>query len=422
MPDDRRFGIVWMTEEAAAAAFGLQGAFNDVALKLTRGASEAAVIAAVDTLLAPYGGTGAYGREDQVSHRFLDDELRQLRAMSWVMPPVFFLVAAFLVNLVLARLIALERSQIGLLKAIGYSDLAVAGHYLKLAAAIGVRRHRHRLGVRLVGWPGHDPALRGVLSLSLSRLRRKPRHVRGLGAGSTPRGAVRRTVRSAGGTAADAGGRDGAAAAGAFPSACDRWPRRRPRPAHHTPHDPAQPHPLAGSGRLHALRRRRLGRDPGRLALHFRRCGVPDRREPVPGQPPARDPNPHRGANRGGRERGGGDAGSDASRGRAGGPGHATQWPSRAPCHPRGADAGDRARPAARCRGPAGGDARARPADVRQARTSARRRPRRDPGGRVHERRPRDPPRAAGRHRAPPLRRGRLHGRRRPRGAAAHRA
>jgi putative ABC transport system permease protein len=145
MPDDRRFGIVWMTEEAAAAAFGLQGAFNDVALKLTRGASEAAVIAAVDTLLAPYGGTGAYGREDQVSHRFLDDELRQLRAMSWVMPPVFFLVAAFLVNLVLARLIALERSQIGLLKAIGYSDLAVAGHYLRLGAAIGV------LGIA-IGW------------------------------------------------------------------------------------------------------------------------------------------------------------------------------------------------------------------------------------------------------------------------------
>ena len=122
MPDDRRFGVVWMTRDAAAAAFGRQGAFNDLALGLARGASEETVIVAVDALLAPYGGTGAYGRGDQVSHRFLDDELSQLRAMSRVMPPVFFLVAAFLVNLVLARLIALERSQIGLLKAIGYSE------------------------------------------------------------------------------------------------------------------------------------------------------------------------------------------------------------------------------------------------------------------------------------------------------------
>ena len=145
MPDDRRFGMVWMTEEAAAGAFGLQGAFNDVALELTRCVAEARSIAAVDTLLAPYGGTGAYGREDQVSHRFLDDELSQLRAMSWVMPPVFFLVAAFLVNLVLARLIALERSQIGLLKAVGYSERRGGRHYLKLAAAIGV------LGIA-IGW------------------------------------------------------------------------------------------------------------------------------------------------------------------------------------------------------------------------------------------------------------------------------
>ncbi|MCA8878354.1 MAG: ABC transporter permease [Rhodobacteraceae bacterium] len=145
MPDDRRFGVIWMGHDAAAAAFGEQGAFNDLALGLVRGASEDAVIARLDDLLAPYGGTGAYGRDQQISHRFLDDELRGLRAMAWVMPPVFFLVAAFLVNLVLARMIALERSQIGLLKAIGYSGAAVARHYLKLAAAIGA------IGIA-IGW------------------------------------------------------------------------------------------------------------------------------------------------------------------------------------------------------------------------------------------------------------------------------
>ena len=79
---------------------------------------------------------GAYGRKDQTSHAFLDAELKQLEAMSRILPPIFLIVAAFLVNMTLARLITLEREQIGLLKALGYSGLAVAGHYLQFMAAI----------------------------------------------------------------------------------------------------------------------------------------------------------------------------------------------------------------------------------------------------------------------------------------------
>jgi putative ABC transport system permease protein len=145
MPDDRRFGVLWISHDTAAGAFDLRGAFNDVALKLARGTAEAPVLAAVDALLAPYGGTGAYGRDQQVSHAFLDNELVQLRVTSYILPPVFFVISAFLVNMVLARLIALERARIGLFKALGYSDAAVAWHYLKLALAIGAT------GV-LVGW------------------------------------------------------------------------------------------------------------------------------------------------------------------------------------------------------------------------------------------------------------------------------
>jgi putative ABC transport system permease protein len=145
VPDNLRFGVIWMSRDSAAAAFDLDGAFNDLALRLTRGASEPAVIDAVDRLLAPYGGTGAHGRDRQVSHAFLDGELEQLRAMATVLPPVFFVIAAFLVNMVLARLIALERGQIGLFKALGYTDAEVGWHYFKLAALIGV------VGV-VIGW------------------------------------------------------------------------------------------------------------------------------------------------------------------------------------------------------------------------------------------------------------------------------
>ncbi|MFB6276005.1 MAG: hypothetical protein ABEI32_07655 [Halothece sp.] len=73
-PDDRRFGILWLNETALAKAFDLDGAFNSVALTLMPGANETAVITQLDNLLDPYGGLGAYGRSDQVSHRIISDE------------------------------------------------------------------------------------------------------------------------------------------------------------------------------------------------------------------------------------------------------------------------------------------------------------------------------------------------------------
>jgi ABC-type nitrate/sulfonate/bicarbonate transport system permease component len=138
MPDNRRFGILWMPTAAAAAAFDMEGAFNKLALRLAAGADTPAVIAAVDRLLDPYGGLGAHGRDLQVSNSFIDAELQQLQSTAWVLPPVFFLVAAFLVNMVIGRIVELERAEIGLLKALGYRDRAVLGHYLLLAGLIAL--------------------------------------------------------------------------------------------------------------------------------------------------------------------------------------------------------------------------------------------------------------------------------------------
>lgn len=138
VPDDKRFGVLWMPHEAAAGAFDLDGAFNDVSLKLRRDARPAEVMERVDTLLEPFGGTDAYARKDQQSHAFLDSELTQLEAMAYVIPPIFLAVAAFLLNMTLARIIALEREQIGLLKALGYKRVTIALHYTKFAGLIAI--------------------------------------------------------------------------------------------------------------------------------------------------------------------------------------------------------------------------------------------------------------------------------------------
>ncbi|MDD9731276.1 ABC transporter permease [Mameliella sp. AT18] len=153
-PDDENFGILWMGERAAAGAMDLSGAFNDVTLTLARGADDRAVIAALDRILAPYGGTGAYGRDRQPSNVFIEGELKQLGTMAAVLPPIFLLVSAVLVNMVLGRLVALDRGQIGLFKALGYRTHAISAHYGKMTVGIGI------VGVLLgwaVGWwLGHE--------------------------------------------------------------------------------------------------------------------------------------------------------------------------------------------------------------------------------------------------------------------------
>ncbi len=138
MPDDRRFGVIWMGEKALAGAYNLDGAFSSISVKLLRNASEREVIKRLDALLDRYGGRAAYGRKDQTSHAWIDHELDMLNNISRTLTPIFLLVSAFLVNLTLSRLVALEREQIGLLKALGYRNSAIVFHYIKFVIVIVV--------------------------------------------------------------------------------------------------------------------------------------------------------------------------------------------------------------------------------------------------------------------------------------------
>jgi len=147
IPDNRRYGILWMSRAALEAAFDMKAAFNDVVASVDPGTDTAAVMDAVDRILEPFGGTGAYGREHQVSDWYVSGEINQLRNMANIVPPIFLAVAAFLLNVVLTRWIDTQREEIGLLKAFGYSTWDVAAHYLKLVAVIA-------LGGTLLGFAG----------------------------------------------------------------------------------------------------------------------------------------------------------------------------------------------------------------------------------------------------------------------------
>jgi len=152
MPDDKRFGPIWMERRALASAYQMEGGFNDVVLKLQDGASEQEVIDRLDRILKRYGGIGAIPRRLQLSNWYLQSELTQLEGMGTTLPVIFLGVAAFLLNVALTRIIALQREQIAAIKALGYSNRQVGWHYIKLS--LGVATAGAFIGIGAGMWLG----------------------------------------------------------------------------------------------------------------------------------------------------------------------------------------------------------------------------------------------------------------------------
>lgn len=136
MPDQRGYGIFWVDRRVLAAAIDMDGAFNRLAVRLAPGADTTATMAALARRLAPYGGRDVHGRADQASHQMLDNEIKAQHVIGTVVPAIFLGVAAFLLHVVISRLVGTQREQIAALKALGYTDRAIGMHYLKLVLAI----------------------------------------------------------------------------------------------------------------------------------------------------------------------------------------------------------------------------------------------------------------------------------------------
>lgn len=152
-PDFKHYGVLWMSRKALGRAYDMEGAFNSVVMSLHPDARPSDVLRAVDRIVEPYGGFGAYARKDQISHRLLGEEFKQLQTSSRIFPTLFICVAAFLLNVVMSRTINMQREQIAALKAFGYDNFSIGLHYAKLVVLMVVPG----LAIGIAGgiWFGH---------------------------------------------------------------------------------------------------------------------------------------------------------------------------------------------------------------------------------------------------------------------------
>lgn len=137
MPDDEIFGFGYMPLEKLETLAGQSGFATDVSFLLAPGETFQNIRHQLEDALAPYGRKALYERADQPSHAMLEQEVESIGAMATSLPMVFILMAVIILYIMLKRIIEQERMQIGTLKAFGFSERTIIGHYLLYGGLTG---------------------------------------------------------------------------------------------------------------------------------------------------------------------------------------------------------------------------------------------------------------------------------------------
>jgi len=138
IPNNRGFGILFVKETFAEMILDMRDACNEIVGSVDDPARLDAVFDRAKRILQPYGVLATMKQYDQLSNRFLSDEITGLGVAAKIDPAIFLGIAAMILMLMLGRMVKRERTEIGVLKAYGYSDLAITAHYLKFASLVGV--------------------------------------------------------------------------------------------------------------------------------------------------------------------------------------------------------------------------------------------------------------------------------------------
>lgn len=129
------FGVVFVAEEQARAWFGVGRAINQIHCLVAPG-QERAVAVQLAGLVHTYGLDVAYTRDEQPSKRLLDLDQKGFATLSVFFPVLFLVAAALSLYGALSRLVRLQVTIIGTLRACGFSRREIGTQYLLQGALV----------------------------------------------------------------------------------------------------------------------------------------------------------------------------------------------------------------------------------------------------------------------------------------------
>ncbi|MGB5824201.1 MAG: FtsX-like permease family protein [Proteocatella sp.] len=136
-PDPKMFGVGYTNIDVMGGISG-GGIYNNIIFKLKKGYEYDQVKDEISSILKPYGVTSQLEAKDQQSNAYMAQELDSIKAISTSMPMMFLSIASAIVYIMLKRLVELQRGQIGILKAFGFSDFQISFHYILYVCIMSV--------------------------------------------------------------------------------------------------------------------------------------------------------------------------------------------------------------------------------------------------------------------------------------------
>ncbi len=138
IPSPERFGIIWVPETFAEMALDMPGSRNDFVGSVEEPERLDEILSQAERLLDSYGVFVSVKREDQISHRFVTDQIKTRDALFTMIALLLMVVSAAVIMVLLGRMVHQDRTEIGLLKAFGYSNFAIAWYYIKFALVMSI--------------------------------------------------------------------------------------------------------------------------------------------------------------------------------------------------------------------------------------------------------------------------------------------
>lgn len=135
-PSPEKFGVVYIKESAAKSILGTGAMYNQLLAVFEKGSAEKELVDEVEDTLQPYGFISGTEREDQLSNTMVDNEISELEQIAFMFPMLFLTVAATIIYIMQRRIISNQRTLIGVMKALGYTNGRILLHYILYSVLI----------------------------------------------------------------------------------------------------------------------------------------------------------------------------------------------------------------------------------------------------------------------------------------------